>query len=211
MNNTPLNPHLRQANVSGCPLDKARSIALQIVDRLQPYCDKIQIAGSVRREKVFVKDIEIVALPTKVISEDIFGNALYKTITTGWRNEVCQIGKIIKGKIDGKYIQIELPEGLNLDLFMPDENDYYRQLAIRTGSADYSFKVIATAWKKLGWCGSDVGLRKMSDCIETKTPDGKSKWKCVKQDAELPPVWKSEEDFFNWINVKMLKPCDRVV
>ena len=75
----------------------------------------------------------------------------------------------------GKYMQIKLRENIILDLFMPDDFDYYRQYAIRTGSADYAAKIIATGWKKKGWCGSDKGLRKISDCVETKTPDGKSK------------------------------------
>ena len=102
-----------------------------------------------------------------------------------------------------------MPQDINLDLFIPDDFDYYRQYAIRTGSDDYAAKVIATGWKKKGWCGSDKGLRKISDCIETKTPDGKSKWKCVKANAELPPVWQSEEQFFEWLGIKYLPPNRR--
>lgn len=92
---------------------------------------------------------------------------------------------------------------------MPEENDYYRQYAIRTGSADYSFKVIASAWKKKGWCGSNEGLRKMNECVETKGPDGKSKWKCVSKNPELPPAWNTEADFFKWLHIPLINPTER--
>jgi hypothetical protein len=128
-----------------------------------------------------------------------------KQVSKGFIDIVNSLGKIVKGKADGKMMQIQL-QGIMLDLFIPDDFDYYRQYAIRTGSADYSFKVIANGWKNIGWCGSDKGLRKMSDCIGTKQPDGKIKWKCINKNAELPPVWKSEEEFFQWIKVPIVKP-----
>lgn len=193
------------------PLEEAKKIAVAICYKLQPFCEKINIAGSVRRQKPLVKDIEIICVPKVEVLKDMFGwdEGIIRSIE--FPNIVKSLGKIIKGNTDGKYMQIELPEGVNLDLFIPDNFDYYRQYAIRTGSADYSAKIIASGWRKIGWCGSDRGLRKMSECVESKSPDGKSKWKCVKPNAELPPVWISEEDFFRWINVKMLHPSQRVV
>jgi len=192
-------------------LIEAKKIADNIVKLLETYCNKIDIAGSIRREKENVGDIEICCVPKVEVLKDMFGwnEGIIRKIE--FSNTVNNLGKVIKGNTAGKYMQIELPEGVNLDLFMPDDFDYYRQYAIRTGAADYSAKVIASGWRKIGWCGSDKGLRKMSDCVESKSPDGKSKWKCVEMDAELPPVFKSEEDFFNWINVKMPHPSQRVV
>ena len=55
----------------------------------------------------------------------------------------------------------------------------------------------------------DGATNKLKDAAEKTT--SKLKWKCVKANAELPPVWQSEEQFFNWINVKMLHPSQRVV
>jgi len=192
-------------------LEEARKIAVAICYKLQPFCEKINIAGSVRRQKAEVNDIEICCVPKVEVLKDGFGwdEGIIRNIQ--FANTVDTLGKVIKGNTDGKYMQIELPEGVNLDLFIPDDFDYYRQYAIRTGSADYSAKIIATGWRKIGWCGSDKGLRKMLDCVESKTPDGKSKWKCVNPNAELPPVWKYEEDFFSWIKVKILKPSERFI
>ena len=44
-------------------LETAREAALDLLVKLQPGCDRIEIAGSIRREKHSVKDIELVVLP----------------------------------------------------------------------------------------------------------------------------------------------------
>lgn len=192
-------------------LRNALPIAENIVKLLAPDCNLIDIAGSCRREKPEVKDIEIVCLPKKTVLKDMFGWDEGIITDLKFQNKVENIGKIMKGKIDGKYIQIELPQGINLDLFMPLEHDYYRQFAIRTGSADYSFKVIAAGWRRMGWCGTNVGLRKIFDCEEVKLSNEKSKWECQNKNAELPPIWKSEEEFFQWIKVKWIEPTQRSI
>ena len=193
---------------SNIPYIEAKKIADGLVELLQPHCDELFIAGSIRRKKEIIGDVELVCLPKQIeISEgDLFDVVTTKITDPAFGEAVNSLGKIVKGKYDGKYMQIELASGINLDLFMPSDFDMYRTLAVRTGSADYSFKVIATGWKRIGFCGSDVGLRKISDCEGTKTSDGKTKYKCVNPDAELPPHWKSEKEFFDWIKVPYVEP-----
>lgn len=192
--------------------DSAKRIAIVTCTKLQPHCvpGRINIAGSIRRRKSFVKDIEIVCLPQMLThtDTDLFGGGTsYQYVNPGFVEAATALGKLLKGKTTGRYMQIELPEGINLDLFMPQPEDYYRQLAIRTGSAQYAHLVLANGWLKKGWCGvSGLGLRKISDCEGTKKPDGKTGWKVVNPNAELPPAWESEEDFFNWIGVRWIKP-----
>ncbi|MVM34256.1 hypothetical protein GO755_29770 [Spirosoma sp. HMF4905] len=191
-------------------LEKAQRLARGLVLQLEDYCDKIFVAGSIRRQKSEVKDIEIVCQPKLFpVGTGLFDNADQFEVIPAFRREVeggegIGIGKVLKGKASGRYMMIELPSGLKLDLFMPSEHDFYRQFAIRTGSADYSQKVIATGWKKKGWCGTDQGLRRISDCEETK-----SGWKIINPKAELPPHWKSEQEFFSWLGVKWIDPKDR--
>lgn len=55
------------------PLAKIRPIALKLVERLHPYCEKIEIAGSIRRGKPLVKDIEIVTIPKMHYQHGLFG------------------------------------------------------------------------------------------------------------------------------------------
>jgi DNA polymerase/3'-5' exonuclease PolX len=44
-------------------LKKAEKLGNQLIDQLKVHCEKIALAGSIRREKPEVKDIEIVAQP----------------------------------------------------------------------------------------------------------------------------------------------------
>jgi DNA polymerase/3'-5' exonuclease PolX len=45
------------------PLPEAERVAAAIVADLAPFCARIQVAGSVRRRKEVVGDIELVAIP----------------------------------------------------------------------------------------------------------------------------------------------------
>jgi DNA polymerase/3'-5' exonuclease PolX len=188
---------------------QAKELAIKVGKRLQPFCTRINIAGSIRREKQEVGDIELICLPRIITSaqEDLFSEVIVeRRVSNNFIAEVKQLGRVIKGKPDGKYMQIELPERINLDLFMPSEPDYIRQYVIRTGSAEYAYRTIAAAWKRKGWCGTEHGLRKISDCIEHKQSDGKSKWECIKMNPELPPCWAEEKDFFDWLGVHWIQP-----
>lgn len=188
-------------------LNKALVIASDIVEKLSPHCDLINIAGSCRREKPEVKDIEIVALPSVVTGKDLFGGDMEPYRKKEFVDVVRCLGRVIKGNSHGKMMQIQLPE-IMLDLFMPDDFDYYRQYAIRTGSAEWTARFIAGGWKSIGWCGSDQGLRLQSQCKGEKGPDGKMHWKCAVPKAQqmTPPNWESEKDFFEWIKIKWVEP-----
>ena len=59
------------------PLGEADLAARELVDLLQPHCDRIEVAGSVLRRRFAVKDIEIVAIQKvrTVAERDLFGVA----------------------------------------------------------------------------------------------------------------------------------------
>lgn len=195
-------------------LKEATDIAMQVWGKLKPFCEIAKIAGSIRREKPEVKDIEIVCLPKVEPLLDMFQDKIGETRVAGFVQAVRDLGEVVKGKTDGKYMQIKLPQGVNLDLFMPDDFDFFRQYAIRTGSADWTAKYIAGGWKNKGWCGSDAGLRLQSECVsKTSETDGKKSWKCVvpKDKQTLPPRWGSEMEFFVWLGIKWVEPKFRNV
>lgn len=192
---------------------KAKIIADRLVTILGPHCELINIAGSVRRNKPDVKDIELVLIPKRTFKpNDLFGDGTY-VVSAAFVSALEQVIKrVIKGNPEGRYMQIDLKtnEQINLDLFMPDPVDYYRIYAIRTGSREYAQKVIAGGWLRKGWCGSDKhGLRRTVDCMSYQDKQGKLKWKCIRETGDKPPVWKSEEEFFQWLGVPFLKPSLR--
>lgn len=189
-------------------LNQAREIAVKVCERLQPFTTRINIAGSIRREKPEPGDIEIICLPRMIEVEqgDLFGTVtITKKVSENFIAEIAEIGRALKGHATGRHMQILLPERVKLDLFMPQEADYIRQYVIRTGSMEYSHKSIAAAWKRKGWCGTEHGLRKIKDCIEHKQGD-KSKWEVINPNPELPPVWEDEKSFFLWLGVNWIQP-----
>ena len=122
-------------------LDKALEIAIKTKELLAPYCERIEIAGSIRRKKAEVKDIELVAIP-KPYDVGLFENGI-ATVVNQWKK--------IKGELPCKYTQRLLPDGITLDLFFADKENWGLIYALRTGSAEFSHKVLATGWVKLGY------------------------------------------------------------
>lgn len=122
-------------------LHQAQQIAQQVKDLLAPHCERIEIAGSIRREKPEVKDIEIVAIP-KPYDTGLFESGI-ATVVNQWEK--------VKGELPCKYTQRILPEGIKLDLFFAQPGNWGLILAVRTGSAEYSHKVLANRWVQLGY------------------------------------------------------------
>lgn len=126
----------------------ARSIADKIMAELQPYCHRIEIAGSIRRECPFVKDIELVIIP-KPYETGLFESGI-ATVINKWAK--------VKGELPCKYTQRILPEGIKVDIFFAVPDNWGLIYAIRTGSADYSHKTLARTWSKKGYKSVDGHL-----------------------------------------------------
>ena len=128
--------------------EQALMIAQYVRELLTPHCEKCEIAGSVRRKKAEVKDIEIVCIPNK---EDV---GLFGTDTETcfeFVSSVKSLGKIEKGSPYGKYCQIKLKTEINLDLFIAIPENWGLIMAIRTGPAEFSKSLMKRA--------HDVNLR----------------------------------------------------
>ncbi|QQS35753.1 MAG: hypothetical protein IPM56_16150 [Ignavibacteriales bacterium] len=123
-------------------LSKAEQIAIKYWKLFKPLCvdGKIKVAGSIRRRKPFVKDMEIVCVPLKTLqSKDLFEAELarkpeFVSLVNSFER--------VKGNGNGKYAQLVLPEGIKLDLFMADENNYGLILLLRTGPGEYNIKIV---------------------------------------------------------------------
>lgn len=130
----------------------AKKIADHVVELLRPHCERIEIAGSIRREQEIIGDIEIVCIPKQ-----------YETgLFTSGIASVVNVWEKIKGELEyGKcrYTQRILPteivgqEGkrVALDLFFADVTNWGMIFAIRTGSAEFSHEVLAKGWVSRGY------------------------------------------------------------
>jgi DNA polymerase/3'-5' exonuclease PolX len=138
-------------------LKLAELMANDIVEILRPYCTRIEIAGSIRRKKPEVGDIEIVAKPKLIPSYDMFGTETEK-ISMLDDFDYSNIGKVSKG--GSKYKQIILKDSeVSLDLFIVTfPAQWGVQFMIRTGSAEFSHKMV-TAKQQGGYLPSNYKVR----------------------------------------------------
>lgn len=140
-------------------LNLAQIQADRLKEALRPFMTRIEVAGSVRRCKPQVHDIELVAIRNK----DRLFDLAAEFRKPGW--------KAIKGGAGGKMIQFSrTPYSDQLDLFFATERNWGFILAIRTGSADFS-KHLACEWVKKGYHGRDGMLTKQGFPIDV--PDEK--------------------------------------
>ena len=117
-------------------LQEAKTIAQTVKKVLTPYCDRIEIAGSIRREKPIVHDIDIVLIE-KPESALIIPSIL-TTIGT-----VIQNGSHIKGVRYGDA-------DINIDIYLATPASWSTLLLIRTGSKENNIR-LATIAKRKGW------------------------------------------------------------
>jgi DNA polymerase/3'-5' exonuclease PolX len=138
------------------PLIYARRIAEAIKAELAPGCDRIEIAGSIRREKPQVNDVEIVAIPAPAC--DLFG-AVIGTQLNPILDRLCTEGRLEKIKGGDKYKQFRIVKaGVKLDLFLPDVETWGCVFTIRTGSAEFSHRLV-TKRQYGGLCPNDMDFR----------------------------------------------------
>lgn len=134
-----------KVTITRYPYAEALKIATAALERLRPYCVRIEIAGSIRRKKTEVKDIEIVAIP-KPFGIGLFENGIAMVVNQ-WVK--------VRGELPCKYTQRVLPEGIKLDLFFAEEGNWGIIYAMRTGSAEYSHRVLANGWVRQGFHSED--------------------------------------------------------
>lgn len=166
-------------------LDQAYTIAETWQARLSPACDRIQIAGSVRREKPEVGDIEIVCIPKAGQIFDPLEALL---------NEFYTQGLCTALKNGSKYKKLALQDGIDLDLFIVQKETWAVQLTLRTGPAEFSHWIVTK--KKYGGALP-------SNC---RVKDGLV-WK---EGLNEPLIVPTEEDFLNFLSLGWVHPKDRL-
>lgn len=135
--------------------------ATELIDFLRPYCERIEIAGGIRRLKAEPHDIEIVAKPLfKDASEGRFQPTYYNALDSkmqgllhdgGWdlthtlhQGDPDKAGK--RAPCGPKYYRLKYREE-KLDLFaVIPPAEWGVIFAIRTGDADYSHWLVQQGW-----------------------------------------------------------------
>lgn len=175
-------------------LSSADKIANDILSSIRSSCHRAEIAGSIRRRKTEVKDIEIVSRPHNWDSlfENLQNYGIFIKPGTS-ENEPWPPKK------EAKYLRMLLHSGIKLDLFFANENNWGALYMMRTGGATgptgNPFEGFTPGmfmrWKKVSGGG------RMMNCLPT-LPDGRS--------IAVP----EEEDFFRLCGMDWIPPEDRV-
>ncbi len=111
-------------------LGKAQRIAAEVVKVLAPYCSRIEVAGSIRRRKPLVNDIDIVLIPSDPWN------------LTG---EIARLGAVTA---HGAKIQRVQHQGVWIDLYMATPETWATLLLIRTGSKENNIRLCSLAKRK---------------------------------------------------------------
>jgi DNA polymerase (family 10) len=112
-------------------LKTAQVLAAKVIAEIEPFCERIEIAGSIRRRKPFVHDIDIVCIPE---NQGQFIEALKA------------MGKIEMG--GEKLIRVKLPS-IDLDIYIASPSTWATLFLIRTGSKEHNIKLCSRA-KSMG-------------------------------------------------------------
>lgn len=175
-------------------LNEAKLIAIKVLRHVDSAMDRIEIAGSIRRQKEVVGDIEICGIPAD-------RSRLIELLS--------DIGQLIKPgvpgvvpwspKVEAKYLRVRLAEGMNLDVFLGTPENWGGLFMMRTGSGAspdgntfHGFiPGIFGRWKKMSGGG------RMTDCMPTM-PTGEQLW--------IP----EEQDFFDILEMDFVPPQERI-
>lgn len=114
------------------PFDIAMDKAERFIEQIRPYCERVEVAGSLRRKKAEVGDIEICSVAKYEPTYDLFGDATQYSLLDQYIN-----GHFHMAKNGPHYKQIELPETV-VDLFITTLPQWGVVYTLRTGSADFS-------------------------------------------------------------------------
>jgi len=113
-------------------LERAQKIANEVLWRLAPYCKKIEVAGSIRRRKPVVNDIDIVLIPSDL-----------------WylNQAIISLGL---ATLAGDKLKRVTYNGTQVDVYYATEQTWATLLLIRTGSKESNIRLASLA-KKKGW------------------------------------------------------------
>lgn len=131
------------------PLAQARKQALEIIEELQPGCHKIAVAGSVRRKRPQVHDIDLIAWPiyeqVQIGAQDMFGQVNLVNLMVKLSELILPPNKTIDP--DTRILHLAYPIPVELYLTEPYGENFGALLQMRTGPAAFNVQMAIRAKK----------------------------------------------------------------
>lgn len=112
------------------PTSTVLPIAQDLLKLLAPLCQRIELAGSLRRRKEWVHDIDVIVIP--------YAPAVFA-------QKVMELYGRKPEKIGPKYIELASYQGVQVDCYLADLRTWPTLLLIRTGSKEHNIKLCSKA------------------------------------------------------------------
>jgi DNA polymerase (family X) len=139
-------------------LSFAQRCADRLLEWLAPFADRIEVAGSLRRGKSVVGDIDLVVIPKQVTEQDLFGttgvtrNVTWKEID---RRATADGWTLLRA---GAEIVSWTTKGVQVDVFWTTHEHWGTALMQRTGSKEHNIWLSNYAVIQGGKWHPNVGL-----------------------------------------------------
>jgi len=182
------------------PVVDAQAIAAELLSYLGDFTERIEIAGSIRRKKAEVGDIELLYIP--MIGEEDSGDLLGTLVAVNYfdlalaaleDSGVLERRRNIKGSEmfgEKNKLMRHVQSGIPVDLFSTTDESWFNYLVSRTGGRESNMAVATEALKRgLRWNPYGAGF--------------------TKGDGGIIPVH-SEAQVFNTVGMPYLPPEERI-
>jgi DNA polymerase/3'-5' exonuclease PolX len=149
------------------PIAEAREAAEELVSLLGPFCERIEVAGSIRRNRAQVGDIELLAIsktsPAYVLHPDTLRPLFWIHLDAQVRELIAKdllryrlnkLGRKTYGRLN--KLLIHVASGIPVDLFSTIEENWGMSMVVRTGPKEFNIKMM-TRLKALGLQGHAYG------------------------------------------------------
>lgn len=181
------------------PFNQALGVATELCVLLTPHCERINICGSLRRNRPIVSDIELLFIPKLKSEQDGLFDTKSTDLADVYIETLFNSGLIGKRLNSAGYVSawgpknklgIHTPSGIPVDFFSTTTDAWWVSLVIRTGSKETNLRLTTGAQglhRTLHAYGSGVEIKATGEHI-----------------AAL-----SERDVFNLCGVDYLEPDKR--
>jgi DNA polymerase/3'-5' exonuclease PolX len=181
------------------PLATARQRAECLLKMLAPVCERIEIVGSIRRQRPDVGDVELLLVPREeMIRDGLFDQK--RIDLADIRVEQLLKRGVLEKRLNtagfptwGKQnkLAVHVWSGIPVDIFATTAAGWFRSLVIRTGPKELNITLIKSAAK------SGVRIHAYGDCG------------CEDMRTGKPIPVNSEREFFEICGVPYLEPHER--
>ena len=175
--------------LQGLDRSEVEPLAFKILEAIEPYCLKAEVAGSIRRRRGVINDLDFVVLPKPKPTLNLYWLKLIKTVRTEFDGiTVAQGDKLARFNVP--FASKQGQGYLQVDLYRAEPDTWGILLLVRTGSKEHNVKLCNLAISKGLRLKYSVGLV---------------------DDSGLVVAGRSEEDVFAALGLPFVPPAEREV